>query len=419
MLDPKTIINNKSIVLDMLEKRNLVNEKSKIDEFESLYKQRNQLLQKVEQLKYTRNTQSKKIGELKLEGQDISALVKEMKDVSNRIKELDEKLKEIERESKEILLTIPNLLDERVPVGPDETYNKVVREWGEKPKFKFKPRHHWEIAEKNRIVDFKRAAKLAGSRFALYKGIGAKIERALINFMLDVHLSEHNYIEFIPPFIVNSQTMTGTGQLPKFKDDLFKIENYDYYLIPTAEVPLTNIHSNEILKEENLPLYYTAYTPCFRSEAGSWGKDTRGLIRQHQFNKVELVKIVKPEDSNQELEKLVQEAEKILQYLGIHYRVVMLSSGDTGFSSAITYDIEVWLPAQNTYREISSCSNCKDFQARRANIKFRRKDSGKVEYVHTLNGSGLAIGRTFIAIMENFQREDLTFEIPNILKKYM
>jgi len=419
MLDPKLIINNKSLVIDMLEKRNLADEKNKIDEFISLYKQRNNILQEVENLKHLRNTQSKKIGEMKSKGGDISSLVKEMKEVSDKIKEMDDKLREIERKSNEILLRIPNLLDERVPVGPDENYNKVVRYWGKKPEFKFQPRPHWEIAEKSGIVDFKRAVKLAGSRFALYKGIGAKIERALINFMLDVHLSEHNYIEFIPPFMVNSKTMTGTGQLPKFKEDLFKVEDYDYYLIPTAEVPLTNIHSNEILKEEDLPLYYTAYTPCFRSEAGSWGKDTRGLIRQHQFNKVELVKIVKPEDSDEELEKLVQEAEKILQYLGIHYRVVMLSTGDTSFASSITYDIEVWLPGQNRYREISSCSNCRDFQARRANIKFRRKNTGKTEYVHTLNGSGLAVGRTFIAILENFQKEDLSFEIPDILKKYM
>lgn len=419
MLDPKFIINNKSLVIEMLEKRNLADEKNKIAEFISLYRQRNNILQEVEKLKYLRNTQSRKIGELKSKGEDISSLVNEMKEVSDKIKELDEKLRETEGKSNEILLNIPNLLDERVPVGPDENYNKVIRYWGRKPEFKFQPRPHWEIAEKNDIVDFKRAAKLAGSRFALYKGIGAKIERALINFMLDVHLSENNYIEFIPPFIVNSKTMTGTGQLPKFKEDLFKLEDYDYYLIPTAEVPLTNIHSNEILDEEDLPLYYTAYTPCFRSEAGSWGKDTRGLIRQHQFNKVELVKFVKPEDSAEELEKLVQEAEKILQYLGIHYRVVMLSTGDTSFASSITYDIEVWLPGQNRYREISSCSNCMDFQARRANIKFRRKETGKTEYVHTLNGSGLAVGRTFIAILENFQKEDLSFEIPDILKRYM
>ncbi len=305
-----------------------------------------------------------------------------------------------------------------MPEGKDETGNKVAKHWKEKPDFKFTPKPHWEIAEKNNIIDFKRGTKLSGSRFVLYNDMGAKLERALINFMLDIHIKEHNYKEFIPPFIVSEKTMTGTGQLPKFKEDLFKLEGTDQYLIPTAEVPLTNIHSDEILQEDLLPLYYTAYTPCFRSEAGSWGKDTRGLIRLHQFNKVELVKIVKPDKSNDELEKLLKEAEKILQLLDIHYRIVILSSGDTGFSSYMTYDIEVWLPGMKDYREISSCSNCTDFQARRANIKYKTKDN-KSKFVHTLNGSGLAVGRTLVAILENYQTEDGSLTIPEVLKKYI
>ena len=419
MLDPKFIIENKEKVTQMLKNRNLTLEIEYLNKIENLYSKRNKIIIELDQLRHKRNMESKKIGELKNKETELIQHREELKILSENIKKLEDELKNIESELNSLLLLIPNILDERVPIAPDERGNKFIRYWGEKPQFNFKPRPHWEIGEKNNILDFKRATKLAGSRFAIYKGLGAKIERALINFMLDVHINENKYTEFIPPFIVNSKTMTGTGQLPKFKEDLFKIENFDYYLIPTAEVPLTNIHSDEILEEENLPLYYTAYTPCFRAEAGSWGKDIRGLIRQHQFNKVELVKIVKPENSNAELEKLVSEAEKILQYLGLHYRVVMLSSGDTGFSSGITYDIEVWLPGQNTYREISSCSNCFDFQARRANIKFRRKDTKKVEYVHTLNGSGLAVGRTFIAILENYQKEDGSFEIPSILKKYL
>jgi seryl-tRNA synthetase len=419
MLDPKFIIENKEKVTQMLKNRNLTLEIEYLNKIENLYSKRNKIIIELDQLRHKRNIESKKIGELKNKETELIQHREELKILSENIKKLEDELKNIESELNSLLLLIPNILDERVPIAPDESGNKVIRYWGEKPQFNFKPRPHWEIGEKNNILDFKRATKLAGSRFTIYKGLGAKIERALINFMLDVHINENKYTEFIPPFIVNSKTMTGTGQLPKFKEDLFKIENFDYYLIPTAEVPLTNIHSDEILEEENLPLYYTAYTPCFRAEAGSWGKDIRGLIRQHQFNKVELVKIVKPENSNAELEKLVSEAEKILQYLGLHYRVVMLSSGDTGFSSGITYDIEVWLPGQNTYREISSCSNCFDFQARRANIKFRRKDTKKVEYVHTLNGSGLAVGRTFIAILENYQKEDGSFEIPSILKKYL
>ncbi len=419
MLDIKFIVNNSEKVIKNLEKRNQINLIDKIKDVISLYNKRVDILKDIEKKRNYVNTRAKEIGKLKKEGKDISTITEEMKKVKEEIKKSDSELKDLNEKINIILLNIPNIVQDDVPVGKDESCNKVIRYWGEKPEFNFKPIPHWEIAEKNDIVDFKRATKLSGSRFSLYKGLGAKLERALINFMLDIHTSEHNYTEIIPPFLVNEKTMTGTGQLPKFKEDLFKIEGWDYYLIPTAEVPLTNIHSNEILEEETLPLYYTAYTPCFRSEAGSWGKDTRGLIRLHQFNKVELVKIVKPEESNNELEKLTNEAEKILQLLNIHYRVVSLSTGDLGFSSSKTYDIEVWLPGMNEYREISSCSNCTDFQARRANIRYRKKDTKKVELVHTLNGSGLAVGRTFLAILENYQQEDGTFKIPEILKKYL
>ncbi len=419
MLDIKYIYNNREEIKENLKKRNQEDLITDIDKVIELYDKRAPLIREIEDKRNFVNKKSKEIGKLKSSGQDISSITKEMKEISNEIKKTEEELRAINDNINSILLNIPNIMQEDAPIGKDETANKVIRYWGKKPEFDFKPLPHWEIAEKNDLIDFKRGTKLSGSRFVLYKGEGAKLERALINFMLDIHTNQHNYTEFIPPFLVNTKTMTGTGQLPKFKEDLFKIENNDYYLIPTAEVPLTNIHSNEILNEEQLPLYYTAYTPCFRSEAGSWGKDTRGLIRLHQFNKVELVKLVKPEDSNKELEKLTAEAEKILQLLGIHYRVVLLSTGDTGFSSSKTYDIEVWLPGMNEYREISSCSNCLDFQARRANIRYRNKETKKTEFVHTLNGSGLAVGRTFLAILENFQNKDGSFSIPEVLKKYL
>ena len=320
---------------------------------------------------------------------------------------------------REILLLIPNMPHESVVVGAGEKDNPVVRTWGERPVFDFTPGPHWEIGESLGILDFERAARMSGARFALYWRMGAALERALISFMLDIHTRKHGYTEVLPPFMVNSNSLLGTGQLPKFSEDLFKLEGHDLYLVPTAEVPVTNIHANEVLNEEDLPKYYAAFTPCFRSEAGSYGKDTRGLIRQHQFNKVELVKIVRPESSYEELERLLSNAEVILRELGIHYRVVMLCTGDTGFSSAKTYDIEVWLPGQNTYREISSCSNFEDFQARRANIRYRRKGQNKTELVHTLNGSGLAIGRTLVAVLENFQRADGTVVIPPVLRPYM
>jgi seryl-tRNA synthetase len=342
-----------------------------------------------------------------------------MSEVSDRIKDMDESLKIIEEDLHDIIMVVPNVPHESVTYGTSSQDNPVIRVWGEKPQFDFTPKPHWEIGEDLNILDFARGAKITGARFTLYRGLGAMLERAIINLMLDLHTSEHGYTEVLTPFMVNSQSMTGTGQLPKFAEDLFKIENFDYYLIPTAEVPVTNIHRDEILNERDLPVYYVAYSPCFRSEAGSYGKDTRGLIRQHQFNKVELVKFTQPETSYDELEKLTLNAEEILKRLDIHFRTVSLCTGDLGFSSAKTYDIEVWLPGQDTYREISSCSNFGDFQARRASIRFRRDVSGRVEFVHTLNGSGLAVGRTVVAVLENYQQADGSVIIPDALRPYV
>jgi len=365
------------------------------------------LIKKEDALKEKRNRVSEEIGKLKREKKDAQGKILAMKEVSTKIKELDVQIKEVEEETAKILLEIPNIPheSESVPVGEDEKNNVEIKKWGEPRKFDFTPLPHWDIGEALNILDFERGAKLASARFTVLKGMGAKLERALINFMLDLHTNEHGYKEIFPPFLVNSETMTGTGQLPKFENDLFKCEN-GLYLVPTAEVPLTNLHRQEILNEDDLPLYYTAYTACFRKEAGSYGKDVRGLIRQHQFNKVELVKICRPEDSYQELETLTQNAEEVLKRLEIPYRVIVLCTGDMGFSAAKTYDIEVWLPAQKKYREISSCSNCEDFQARRAMIKYRSKEKEKVNFVHTLNGSGLAVGRTLVAILENYQQKD-------------
>ncbi len=416
MLDIKFIRSNIDQVENMLKARN-----TSVDlaGFKELEEQRRNLISKSESLKAERNAKNKEIAAKRKSGEIDNSLIEEMQTISKEIKTLDSKLKEIEEKLEKIALNIPNMLHESVPAGKDEKDNTVYKVWGEKPEFDFEPKEHWELGEKLDILDFERAAKLTGARFSLYKGLGAQLERALINFMLDIHTTEHGYTEILPPFIVNRRTMTGTGQLPKFEEDLFKLEGFDYYLIPTAEVPVTNIFSNEILNEKDLPIYYTAYTPCFRSEAGSYGKDTRGLIRQHQFNKVELVKFSKPEESYNELEKLLENAEEILKKLNIHYRVVTLCSGDTGFSAAKTYDIEVWLPGQNRYREISSCSNFEDFQARRAKIRFKRKGKKGTEFVHTLNGSGLAVGRTFVAILENYQQEDGSIVIPEVLRKYM
>ncbi len=416
MLDIKFIRNNIEKVEEMLKTRNT---EINLDEFKKLEENRRKLISEVESLKALRNEKSKELGKLKKEGKLTDELREEMQELSNKIKNLDSELRKIEENLENFLLNIPNMLHESVPVGKDENDNVVYKVHGEKPEFDFEPKPHWDIGENLGILDFKRASKLAGARFSLYFGPGALLERALINFMLDLHTKEHGYIEVLPPFIVNRKTMRGTGQLPKFEKDLFKLEGYDYFLIPTAEVPVTNIFADEILQEDELPVYMTAYTPCFRSEAGAYGKDVRGLTRQHQFNKVELVKFAHPDNSYEELEKLLENAEEVLKRLGIHYRVVTLCSGDTGFSAAKTYDIEVWLPGQGIYREISSCSNFEDFQARRAKIRFKRKGKKGTEFVHTLNGSGVAVGRTVIAILENYQQEDGTVIVPEVLRKYM
>ena len=383
-----------------------------------LDRERKTLLKMVEDLRCRRNKASDDIGRLKREGKPAEGLLAEMKGVSEEIKKLEGDIACIENEENDILLILPNLPHESVPAGISEKDNAEVRQWGEIPRFTFEPKPHWQIGEELEIIDFQRASNIAGARFALLKGAGALLERALINFMLDLHTREHGYTEVLPPFMVNRKSMTGTGQLPKFEDELFKLERDGYYLIPTAEVPVTNIHQGEILRSDVLPVYYTACTPCFRREAGSYGKDTRGLIRQHQFNKVELVKFSRPEDSYSELEKLTHDAEDVLKRLGLAYRVIALCTGDMGFSAAKTYDIEVWLPAQDTFREISSCSNFEDFQARRADIRYKT-GTGKTGYVHTLNGSGLAVGRTLVAILENYQQEDGTVVIPDALKPYM
>jgi seryl-tRNA synthetase len=380
--------------------------------------ERRQLLLKVEDLRNQRNRVSDEIGILKKEKKDASALIEKMKEVSSIIKRLDASLSEKETSLESIMLMVPNIPHPSVPVGANDTQNLLVKRWGDKTKFTFSPLPHWELGEKLGILDFDRAAKITGARFAVYYGNGAQLERALINFMLDLHKDRHGYREVLPPFIVNEQSLKGTGQLPKFGEDLFKLENWNYYLIPTAEVPVTNIHRDEVLDEKQLPVCYVAYTPCFRSEAGSYGRDTRGIVRQHQFNKVELVKFSRPEESYDELERLLLDAEEVLQLLNLPYRVVVLCTGDLGFSAAKTYDIEVWLPGQNRFCEISSCSNFEDFQARRANIRFRAKGQTGTRLVHTLNGSGLAVGRTLVAILENCQQADGSIVVPEALRPY-
>lgn len=390
-----------------------------LNRFEELDQNRRKLIAEGEELKSKRNEVSKEISVLKREKKDADALIKEMRDVGDRIKVLDEELRDVEEELERLLLSIPNIPHETVPVGETEDDNIEVRTWGEIPDFTFEPKAHWDVADQLKMLDFERASKVTGSRFVFYKGIGARLERALINFMMDYHHDHHGYEEVIPPFIVNRASMVGTGQLPKFEEDAFKIADEDYFLIPTAEVPVTNLHRDEILKGEDLPISYVAYSANFRSEAGSAGRDTRGLIRQHQFNKVELVKFVRPEDSYKTLEELTGHAEKILQLLNLPYRVMSMCTGDLGFTAAKKYDIEVWLPSYNMYREISSCSNFESFQARRANIRFRPEAGAKPEHVHTLNGSGLAIGRTVSAILENYQQEDGSLVIPDVLRPYM
>jgi seryl-tRNA synthetase len=390
-----------------------------LERFVSIDGERRRAIQEWERLRALQKKVSDEVSKRKREGQDASELISEMKKVSQELKELDGIVEEKEKALQEFLLTVPNLPHSSVPVGKDSSDNVEVRRWGEIPKFDFEPKPHWDIGEELGILDFKSGAKIAGARFTLYWDLGAKLERALINFMLDLHTREQGYREVLPPFVVNRATMIGTGQLPKFEEELFKVEGTDYFLIPTAEVPVTNIHQDEVLEEEVLPLYYTACTPCFRKEAGSYGKDTRGLIRQHQFNKVELVKFTKPENSYDELEKLLSDAEEVLKRLKLPYRVVNLCAGDLGFSASKTYDIEVWLPGQDTFKEISSCSNFEDFQARRAKIRYRISGKSKTEYVHTLNGSGLAVGRTLVAILENYQQVDQSVIIPEVIRPYM
>lgn len=418
MLDSKYIEDNLNTVLSKLHDRGASFD---VETFKSLDERRKKIIRAVEELERERNVGSKKVGELRRDGkdQDASELQAVLKTNSEKIKQLSEDRKKADQDFRDFLLNVPNIPHDSVPVGAGEDENVEVRRHGERRDFDFEPKDHVEIGKALDIIDLDRAAKITGARFALYKGLGARLERALINFMLDLHTVEHGYREMLPPFMANSASFIGTGNLPKFEEDLFKIEGTDYYLIPTAEVPVTNIHRDEILREEDLPVKYVAYTPCFRSEAGSYGKDVRGMIRQHQFNKVELVKFAHPDSSYEEHESLTENAARVLDLLGLPYRIVVLCTGDTGFSSAKTYDIEVWVPSENTYREISSCSNFEDFQARRASIRFRPREGGKVRLVHTLNGSGLAVGRCVIAILENYQEADGSVTVPEALVPHM
>jgi len=416
MLELRFIRENLDLVKKKTALRGLTD--NRLDEFAAIDEERRKLLGEADSLRNRRKTTSSEIAKLKKNGQDAEEMMAEMRAVGERIKELEQRLAGIESDLQDIVMGIPNLCDDSLPVGRDDSDNVEVKKWGTPPEFSFAPKHHYELGEQLGVLDFERAAKLSGARFAILKGFASRLERALINFMLDLHTQKHGYTEVLPPFMVNSETMTATGQLPKFATDLFRAEGWDLWLIPTAEVPVTNIHRNETLIEKELPIKYAAYTPCFRSEAGSYGKDTRGLIRQHQFDKVELVKFTTPETAVDELEALLADAEEVLQLLELPYRVVVLCTGDVGFSAAKTYDIEVWLPAQGKYREISSCSNFGDFQARRGGIRYRPKDSNKSALVHTLNGSGLAVGRTLAAIFENYQQQDGTIRVPEVLKPY-
>ena len=416
MLDMKFVRDNLDEVRTMLKNRN---NPLNLDNFSELEQKRRALLNEVEQLKTQRNTTSKKIGAMKKAGEDTTAISAEMRAVGDKISALDNELKGVEENLRDILLHIPNIPKADVPIGKDDSENPEIRRVGTPRSFNFTPKNHWDIGNDLNILDADRAAKVTGARFTFYRGLGARLERACINFMMDLHANKHGYTEMLAPYIVNKDSMIGTGQLPKFAEDMFKVEGLDYYLVPTAEVPTTNYHRDEILAAENLPEYYSCYTACFRAEAGSAGKDTRGLIRQHQFNKVELIKFTTPETSWDELESMVAAAEDVLKILEIPYRVVLLCTGDMSFTSAKTYDIEVWMPGQNKYREISSCSNCTDYQARRANIKFRRDAKSKPEFVHTLNGSGIAVGRTVAAILENYQQEDGSVIVPKALIPYM
>ena len=415
MLDLKFVRENPDAVRRAME---LKKEAGDLDGLLKMDQDRRNLLKEVEELKQTRNRVSKEIGKQGADSEAAQQKKEEMREVSTKIKEMDEQLRQIDADMEHLLLSLPNIPDEVVPIGTDEEDNLEIRAWGDKPRFDYEPLAHWDLGEKLNILDFPRAGKISGSRFAVYFAAGARLERALINFMLDLHTNKHNYCEVLPPFLVNAASMTGTGQLPKFAEDAFKVEGSDLYLVPTAEVPVTNLHRDEILDAEKLPLCYAAYTACFRAEAGAHGRDTRGLIRQHQFNKVELVKFVRPEESDDELEKLTRNAEEVLQLLDLPYRVMLMCSGDLGFAPAKKYDLEVWLPAANTYREISSCSNFTDFQARRAGIRYRPEKGKKAQFVHTLNGSGVAVGRTVAAILENYQQKDGSVVIPEALRPY-
>lgn len=416
MLDLKFVRENLDAVQANLDHRHT---EGKLDDYAKLYDERKEIIQEVEQLKAHRNAVSDEIAQLKRNKDSADDKIAEMKTVGDQIADLDNRGRDVETKLRDIALRLPNMCAPSVPVGNDENDNPEMRKWSTPRQFDFPIQAHWDLGESLDILDFERATKEAGARFTIYKGFGARMERALINFMLDLHCDKQGYTEMMTPYMVTADTLTGTGQLPKFAEDMYKVEGQDYFLIPTAEVTLTNYHSGEILKEEDLPKYYTAFTACFRSEAGSAGRDTRGLIRQHQFNKVEMVKIAHPDHSWDELEKLTDNAEEVLRLLELPHRVITLCTGDIGFGSAKTYDVEVWMPAQNTYREISSCSNMTDFQARRANIRFRRNGKGKPEFVHTLNGSGLAVGRTVAAILENYQEEDGSVRIPKVLQPYM
>ena len=416
MLDMRFIRENLDFVTERLTTRG---DQVDLAAFQKLDDQRRSLLLEVEEMKARRNAESAEIGKLRKQGLDAGERQEAVRSLGEEIKAVDERAKDVVQHLNNLLLTFPNIPHESVPVGTDEKDNELVREWGKKPVLDFEPLAHWDLGEMLGIIDLPRAAKIAGARFSLLTGAGARLERALINFMLDLHTDEHGYREALTPFLVQPASMQGTGQLPKFADDLFSVENGEFYLIPTAEVPVTNIHREEILNESDLPIYYAAYSPCFRREAGSHGKDTRGLIRLHQFNKVELVKFTRPEDSYEELEALTRDAEQVLQKLGLHYRVVNLATGDLGFSATKTYDLEVWLPGQEAYREISSCSNFEDFQARRAQIRYKPAKGKGTSFVHTVNGSGLAVGRCLVAILENYQQADGTVIIPEVLRPYM
>ncbi|TSB44659.1 serine--tRNA ligase [Alkalicoccobacillus porphyridii] len=417
MLDVKQLRKELALVKEMLGTRGT--DLEGLNQFEQLDSERRALIVESEELKSRRNQVSQEVAKLKREKENADELITEMKQVSELIKKLDERLHQVDEQLNSILYTLPNLPHESVPVGGSEEENEEIKRWGETRYFDFEPKPHWDLATNLGIVDFERAGKVTGSRFVFYRGLGARLERALINFMMDLHADEHGYEEVLPPYMVNRDSMLGTGQLPKFEEDAFKIQEEDYFLIPTAEVPVTNLYRDEIIEGDKLPLRYAAYSACFRSEAGSAGRDTRGLIRQHQFNKVEMLHFCKPEDSYAELEKMTEHAEKVLQLLDLPYRVLTLCTGDMGFTAAKTYDLEVWLPSYDEYREISSCSNVEGFQARRANIRFKRDVKGKAEHVHTLNGSGLAVGRTVAAILENYQQEDGSIAIPEVLQPYM